>query len=187
MATNAQDRLAKLFGGQPLPTASAPGEPHFSERELEEKRSKAQKQPKWQLPETAKYPRQVTKPVKSAPSAELLTSSDDDDDYVSSFAKKPSMKTLDQKSSKLKQNDVPEGVIEYIHEGKQSAMASSKNTSSTMDIVKASDSASAPITGQFCQFTLVSKFPYKYMNDGNDRVSRHFFANNKFYSRTWDL
>lgn len=187
MATNAKDRLAKLFAGQPLPTTTASGEPHFSEKELEQKRNKDQKQPKWQLPSTAKYPRQVMKPVKPPASTELLTSSDDDDDYVSSFSRKPSMKTPSQQSPNPKQNNVPQGGIEYIHEDKQSSRQSSLSTSSKMNVSKSSDSPFSPVTGKFCQFILASKFPYKYMNDANDRVSRHFFANNKFFSRNWDL
>ncbi|KEF58540.1 uncharacterized protein A1O9_06466 [Exophiala aquamarina CBS 119918] len=187
MATNAQDRLAKLFAGQTLPTTTASSEPHFFEKEIEEKRSKDQKQPKWQLPSTAKYSRQIPKPVKPAPSAELLTSSDDDDDYISLFSKKPSMKTISQQPPDPKQCVEPQGGAEYIHKGKQSPKHSSQGTSSKTNNSKSSHSASLPTTDKFCQFNLVSKFPYKYMNDAGDRVSRHFFANNKFFNRTWDL
>lgn len=42
-------------------------------------------------------------------------------------------------------------------------------------------------TGHFCVFSLVAKFPYKYMRDSSDKVSKRFFAYNKFYEREWDM
>lgn len=206
METAPQDRLAKLFADKPLPTTNVSAEPHFSEKELREKRQKDQAQPKWQLPAAAVYPRRITKPVKPQPTTEILTSSDDDD-YTSSFAKKPSMKPPSPQSSKSKRRFMhssdapghmadtkpsPQGGIEYIHKGKSSSKQSShgpsigqKNVRTTND--RSSDLAPLPIIGKFCQFGLAAKFPYKYMNDNNDRVSRHFFADNKFFSRSWEL
>jgi hypothetical protein len=197
MATTPQDRLAKLFAGQPLPTTTPSGDSHFSEIELQEKRSKDQQQPRWQLPSTAEYPRQVTRSAKPQPTSELLTSSDDDDDYVSSFSKKPSMKAPSEQSSQSKRCVIPEpNALGYPkdvpHEGKQTSMQLSQDASIKLHNgkerdIQSSNSAPSPLTGRFCQFILASKFPYKYMKDANDRVSRHFFANNKFYSRNWDL
>lgn len=207
MATTPQDRLAKLFAGQPLPATTASGDSHFSEKELQDKRNKDQKQPKWQIPAAAEYPRQVTRSAKPQPTSELLTSSDDDDDYISSFSKKPSMKYPSEQSSKSKRrvmpeskalgypkdaHTVPKGAIEYTHKGKKSSTQSSQDASIELNSDKekdtqSSDPASSPLTGQFCQFVLTSKFPYKYMNDIKDRVSRHFFADSKFFNRSWDL
>ena len=197
MASTPQDRLAKLFAGQPLPETTATGDSHFSEIELRQKRNKNQQQPRWQLPSTAEYPRQVTRSAKPQPTSELLTSSDDDDDYVSSFSKKPSMKAASEQSSKSNRRVIPEPnalghPMHAPNEGKKSSMQSSHGTSIKLHSgeergVQSSNPASSPPTGRFCQFILASKFPYKYMKDVNDRVSRHFFANNKFYSRNWDL
>lgn len=206
METAPQDRLAKLFADKPLPSTNMSAEPHFSEKELQEKREKAQAQPKWQLPAAAVYPRRITKPVRAQPSTEILTSSDDDD-YTSSFAKKPSMKSPSPRSSKSKRRfmnssnalgplahtEPPStGDLQYIHEGKSSLKQSSHGGSIGQNDMRAtndrsSDAAPLPITGKFCQFGLAAKFPYKYMNDNNDRVSRHFFADNKFFSRSWEL
>lgn len=194
METNPQDRLAELFAGKPLPTRNKSAEPHFSEQELQEKREDGQSKPKWQLPLAAEFPRQIpkAKTSKPQPTRELLTSSDDEDDYVSSFSKKPSMKTPAEHSATSGRpaagKSHPVGGIEYIHEGKRSSTHSHYGQSGARNMSDhSSDSAAFPIAGQFCQFGLAAKFPYKYMNDTNDRVSRHFFANNKFFSRDWDL
>ncbi|KAK5046587.1 hypothetical protein LTR84_007348 [Exophiala bonariae] len=201
METNPQDRLANLFAGRPLPVTGKSGAPHFSEQELQEKREKDQPKPKWQLPLAAEFPRQIPKArgPKPQPTRELLTSSDDDDDYVSSFSQKPSMKTTAEQFSKSKsrgsdasgghQSNPPANINpEYIHQGKSTTKRSKYAQNSVRNTNDhPSDPAAFPITGNFCQFGLAAKFPYKYMNDVHDRVSRHFFASNKFFSRTWDL
>lgn len=48
-------------------------------------------------------------------------------------------------------------------------------------------SSSNELVGQFCIFSQVVKFPYKYMQDPENRVSRRFFANEKIFERSWDM
>lgn len=48
-------------------------------------------------------------------------------------------------------------------------------------------SSSPDCIGCFCVFNLVTKFPYKYLQDPGDRVSKHFFAGGQIYQRNWDL
>lgn len=195
-STNPQDRLNRLFDNSPLPSAPTPGELHFSEKELEDR--KATDEQRWKLPSTAEYPRKIQSPPKNQPQRDLdiLTSSDDDDDYVSSFKKKPSMKpptiNVQPKRRAMPQPNAfgypaeskiePKAKIEYLAKGKPSQRSPSAHVDEYSD-----DDDDNATSSRFCQFTLVAKFPYKYMNDANDRVSRHFFASSKFYDREWAL
>ena len=204
MTTTApQDRLNRLFANSPRPVPPTPGKPIFWEQELEEKKAKDEKP--WRVPEVAEYPRQFKSPKKQpGRDRDILTSSDDEDEYVSLFSKKPSMKPAKSKQPKPRQMPEPnafgyprdaviepKGSIEYHSKGKWSKENVSKENSEQSDsdegMPSTADDHGNPVVSHFCQFNLASKFPYKYMNDPNDRVSRHFFASNKFYGRKWDL
>ena len=137
----------------------------------------------------------------------MLTSDEDEDDYVAAFARKnkPKMLTSKKKTSeKARPRQMPEAnafgypkdahieakaPIRYISKGKSCDIVGDRDDDgeSTFLQLPTSDKFGNSATGSFCQFNLVKTFPYKYMDDGNDRVSRHFFANNKFFERTWDL
>ena len=181
--TNPQDRLNRLFADSPLPPAPTPGQLHFSERELQEKNAEVEKP----LPigSTAEYPRQIKSPqsTESQRARDILTSSDEDD-YVSAFKKKPSMKTpIKAKPPKsqtiIKHNYFghpknatvePEGSIQYLAKGKWSNSnlkhddaVTGQSDSDDDQLPTASDQGN-PATGHFCQFNLVAKFPYKYMD-----------------------
>ncbi|ETI28259.1 hypothetical protein G647_00708 [Cladophialophora carrionii CBS 160.54] len=201
--TNPQTRLDRLFANSPLPPAPTPGKPHFAEKELAEK--KAKEEPPFRIGSTAEYPRQIKPTQKEGvqQARDILTSSDEDD-YICAFKKKPSMK-VPSKDVKSKPRKVPEpgafgypkgavtepkGPNEYLARGKSSKRNftdSVNEPDSDDDHLPTADVHGNPAVGHFCQFSLAAKFPYKYMNDTNDRVSRHFFASNKFYSRSWDL
>ncbi|EXJ64326.1 hypothetical protein A1O7_00662 [Cladophialophora yegresii CBS 114405] len=201
--TNPQTRLDRLFAKSPLPPAPPAGQLHFSEKELAEKEAKEETQ--FRVGSTAEYPRQVKPPQKeeAQQAIDILTSSDEDD-YICAFKKKPSMKAP-TKNVKSKRRNMPEpdsvghsedaivkpkGRIEYLARGKSTKHTSADPVSEpdSDDVhLPTADVHGNPVIGHFCQFTLAAKFPYKYMSDTNDRVSRHFFASNKFYSRNWDL
>ncbi|EXJ92416.1 hypothetical protein A1O3_00967 [Capronia epimyces CBS 606.96] len=201
--TAAQDRLSQLFAFLSKPAPPVPGQRHFSEVELEKK--EAEDQRSWSIPSTAQYPRQVKSPQNPARNVDCLTSSDEEDDYVSAFKPKVSMKNPERPHPRkmpehktcgeVKKSLVEgEGPIQYIAKGKVSSKfkatdGESKDGASDEceDSLPVSDTRGHPATDHFCQFSLAAKFPYKYMNDSNDRVSRRFFAANKFYERTWDL
>ncbi|EXJ55036.1 uncharacterized protein A1O5_12775 [Cladophialophora psammophila CBS 110553] len=201
VSTTPQDRLNQLFSNQALPPAPTPGQPHFSEKELEQKETKEERP--WSIPEAPQHPREIKSLRKQHPQrdASILTSSDDDDDYVSAFKQKPSMKPA-TKTSQPKPRvmhelnssgypNEPDDPIQYLAKGKSSKRNPPKDVTehsdSDNDELPTADGVGNPVAGHFCQFSLAAKFPYKYMNDVNDRVSRHFFASNKFYNRTWDL
>lgn len=48
-------------------------------------------------------------------------------------------------------------------------------------------SSSNELVGQFCIFSQVTKFVYKYMQDPESRVSRRFFSGAKIYERGWNM
>jgi hypothetical protein len=192
-----------LFANSRLPPAPTPGGLHFSEKELAEKKAK-EEQP-FRVGSTAEYPREIKSPQRQEAqrALDILTSSDEDD-YVSAFKKKPSMKAptknVQPKSRKMHEHGTfgipqdtvtkPKGPIEYLARGKSSKRNSAdhvREPDSDDDHLPTANDHGNPALGHFCQFSLAAKFPYKYMNDANDRVSRHFFASNKFYSRSWDL
>jgi hypothetical protein len=202
METSVQDRFANLFATAPVPDSPDTTRPHL----LEIEQDRLQQQTVFKIPEVAQTPRQIRGPApRPAGGDDILTSEDEEDDYVSSFAPKPKMLTPKKRASqkpkprKLPEPNAhgypqdayrePEGPIQFIPKGKSSdaVQDEEEDSDSTSLRLRTSDKLGNPLTGHFCQFTLVRKFPYKYMVDSNDRVSRHFFANNKFFERTWDL
>ncbi|KIW73243.1 hypothetical protein PV04_01377 [Phialophora macrospora] len=202
--TNPQARLDQLFANSRLPPAPTPGEVHFSEKELGEKKAK-EEQP-FRVGFTAEYPRQIKSPTsKEAQRATEILTSSDEDDYITAFKKKPSMKAptknIQPKSRRIRELDTVgypqdaaitehKGPIKYLARGKSSNRTAADpvhEPDSDDDHLPTANNYGDPVIGHFCQFHLAAKFPYKYMSDPNDRVSRHFFASNKFYSRSWDL
>lgn len=205
-STPARDRLNQLFSGCPRPAPPDPGKPHFSEVELDKKT--AQDQEPWTIPATAQYPRQIVHPPQPERNTDCLTSSDDEDDYVAAFKPKVqvSMKPASDYPGSSRRSALPhhnphntpavsyDGVdesISFVPGGKVSSKGKGKDADLEERVSANPDYAwptsPYPVKGVFCQFSLAAAFPYKYMNDKNDRVSRHFFAQNKFYQNTWDL
>ncbi len=197
METSASDRLANLFGTSQRPARPSTNQPTFAEQELA---AMAERSSKWKVPETAQYPRKVQgQQIRPAAGGDIYTSSEEEDDYVAAFQKKPKMISPPAKKKSHKQSprkmpganafgydnaQVPEkGTIAYVENGTPEHQ---DQPPVTRDLPKIDDQGN-PATGHFCQFGLVTKFPYKYMSDENDRVSRHFFANQKIYERGWDL
>ena len=202
METTVQDRFANLFA-----TARPPAVPDSSHLHLfETEQERMQQQTGWKIPEVAQTPRQIRGPApRPAGADDILTSEDEQDDYVSSFSQKPKMLTFTRKShQKPKRRQMsehnadgyprdayvePHGPMQYTQNGNFSVSVDDKgeDSDSTYLQLRTSDKLGNPVTGHFCQFNLVKKFPYKYMVDSSNRVSRHFFANNKFFERTWDM
>jgi hypothetical protein len=201
METSAEDRFGSLFTSGSKPTPHDPTKPHLFEIEQQT----MQQNSPWTIPEAAQYPRQVRGPAPKPAGGDDLFTSSEDDDYVSAFSKKPTMLSSTKKNQqKPKPRRMPEatargyapgahieakGPIKYVPTG-NSANPLDDEEEDDEDgdrPLPSSDKLGNSVTGHFCQFNLVKKFPYKYMVDANDRVSRHFFANNKFFERTWDL
>jgi hypothetical protein len=196
METSAEDRFASLFTSDTKPTASTNDGPSLYERE-----HPANPEPKiWKTPEKAQEPRHVPGPRPNPGAADVLTSSDDDD-YIASFSRKPTMQVTQMKKPKrtTPHKSIKPGHNKAIRDGAATALGSpkAKPKTSTVDDLDTDDDSDRPlptmdklgnpVTGHFCQYNLVRRFPYKYLNDTNDRVSKRFFANDKFFERTWDL
>lgn len=180
MTTPAQERLAALFGSARLPTPPPADMKTFAEKELEVQMAG---QSSWTIPDQAEYPRTHSGPApKPANNTELLTSSDGDDDYVAAFSKKPKMKPAGHSKSG-RYAEKSKGPSRWTNKNAEN----SKATEGPHGGLPVADKHGNPAVGHFCSFGLVAKFPYKYIDDSNDRVSRHFFANGKIYTRTWDL
>lgn len=176
MTTPAQERLAALFGTDRLPKPPPANTKTFAEKELEVQMAD---QSSWKIPDQAEYPRKHSGPApKPADNTELLSSSDDDDDYVAAFSQKPKMKPAEQSK--------PRRHAEKSKGSARDAEDTKANNASHTGLLVA-DKHGNPAVGHFCSFGLMAKFPYKYIDDSNGRVSRHFFANGKIYTRIWDL
>jgi hypothetical protein len=191
MVTSPQSRIASLIKAQKLTKPVAPdlGEVTFAEKEFEEQiaRQEAWKQPNSSLPTRSIPAANSSAKVDPKPAPmewpdiaygdnsganEVQLSGSEDDEYSAAFAKTPKMKP--PKAAKTKTSTTTK------HEDFSTAAELRKELATV-------DKHGNPVVGHFCLLTLVSKFPYKYMSDGEDRVSKRFFAANKFYDRTWDL
>ena len=181
MTTPGRARLAALFKDTPLPAPPPVGTKTFAEQDLEAQLA-AQANPTqaFRLQQThIQPPPQPQSKVEMDP----LTSSDEEDDYVAAFKSKVTMKPA---SSMLSGN----GGSAISKQSPQSRTKRDENLDLDEGLSKGIprlDKRGRPAIGHFCLFNLVTKFPYKYMNDANSRVSRHFFADGKIYKREWDL
>ena len=204
METSPADRLANLFTAGSLPSKPTPDQAHIIDQDAAKMAESTKSS--WKIPEQAEYPRQVHgERPKPASGADLLTSSDDDD-YVAAFTEKTKMKTAKPKwHDRPQPRKMPEAdaygyikpsrieakaPIEFVANGKLAQHIDDQDDElppPKRRVLPQDDGKGNAVTGHFCVFSLVAKFPYKYMQDGNGRVSRHFFANNKFFERQWDL
>ncbi|KIV89007.1 hypothetical protein PV10_08626 [Exophiala mesophila] len=178
MSTSPQSRLNQLFGEIALPATNPPDQVHFSEQEFIDQAIK-NNPPKQPPPTSPKPPTaQLNQTVQTALSTNTAQYSDDDD-YTNAWVTKPSMRppqVYHQPMPKYlpTQHNENHHVLRGEHDDNDTAFSSQREQA-------------RPLLGRFCQFTLAAKFPYKYMADVDDQVSRQFFANNQFYSRPWDL
>ena len=137
--------------------------------------------------------------AKDVPAAE---EGSEDDDYLNAFEKKPQMNLKNVKPHRrvlpaadahgYRKDQIREPLLplQYLPLGKNNTndLAETDGAASTLaGSLPNKDRFGNQSTGHFCVFSLVQKFPYKYMNDGNDRVSRRFFASDRFFERKWDM
>lgn len=177
MTTPGRDRLAALFEGMTLPTLPPGGTQTYAETELE---AQMTGQSVVEHAPSASYSKRPSPTRKPASIPDALTSSDDEDDYVAAFRTKPTMKTLTPNNP----HSAKSGITT------QSPLKNSENLDLNAGLTQplsSVDKRGYSVTGHFCPFNMVTKFPYKYMDDANGRVSRHFFANGKIFEREWDL
>lgn len=48
-------------------------------------------------------------------------------------------------------------------------------------------SSSQDLVGRYCVWSVLTKFPYKYMQDPNGAVSAKFFAGGQIFARNWEM
>ena len=186
MSTSKLDRLNKLFEGDQRIAQADPNKPHIADLDFAPKASinkQAMPDPTppeepGKVPDVSNYLGSINPPSpRAGRDLDLLTSSDEDE-YVAAFASKPTVKkppTNFQPSGKSRRGGYKAGTL------RQGNFAKLANELHDHDV------DGKPLTGHFCPLSLVAKFPYKYMADTNGRVSRHFFAQNKFYERKWEM
>lgn len=182
MASIRQDRLNALLKAQniPSPARPIPGEKTFAEKELDAVKAR---QAAWSNPPTVNDAQKVTTSEPNHYEPEM--SSDNDDEYAAAFTKKPVMKN--STTGKRRGGNPAQTSGSRNSRNRRQGPEHFDTDEEFREELPRADKHGNPITGHFCVFGLVSKFPYKYMEDGNDRVSRHFFAYGKFFDRTWDL
>lgn len=191
MPTSKAERLSRLFEGDSLPPLPDPTTSHIADTEIISKLRPVQ-QP-WQVPKVAQVPRKIPRsPPRTGRDLDQLTSSDDDE-YVRAFRKAPALKPentvkVGKKNSILSgyhPNEQPKAKVRG--ESGSDAITRSEANDEQDDGFSKADRDGHPLVGRFCPLMLVTKFCYKYMDDPNDRVSRHFFASGKIWNRTWDM
>jgi hypothetical protein len=189
MPTSKADRLNKLFGKDSLPPPPEPNLSHLADTEIISKMSPAQRP--WKIPKVAQIPRKITRsPPRTGRDLDQLTSSDDDE-YVRAFKKTPAMKPEPKAkanktgpSTGYQQNGGPKAKVRTKSGHVTTKVGAGEGDDDGVSVVDRDDH---PLIGRYCPLMLVTKFCYKYMDDPNDRVSRHFFASGKIWNRTWKM
>jgi hypothetical protein len=191
MPTSKADRLKTLFEGDSLPSPPEPNQPHIADTEIIANMP-SQQQP-WQVLKEAQVPRKITQSQhQTGRSLEQLTSSDDDE-YIRAFKKTPTAKPeapskkTKKKSSNSARTFPGEQAKSKVRSEDIKSKARNERIEEKDDGIPTADEDGNPLIGRFCPFSLVTKFCYKYMNDPNDRVSKHFFASGKIWERTWTM
>ncbi|RMD42765.1 hypothetical protein DV735_g2384, partial [Chaetothyriales sp. CBS 134920] len=187
METSPCERLALLFNDQslnqpgqtepdsaddePAITTASKTEPGITAASKTEPgiTAASKTEPAWEIPVTAKSPRKVHGQQPKPAAGEEVSSSEEEDDYVAAFQSKS------RAERRPKRQLVQKAAGPSSHESQPSS-----------DFPDRDDQGNAAL-GHFCRLALVAKFPYKYVKDSSNEISRQFFANQKFYQRTWDL
>jgi len=181
MATSAQDRLDKLLPTRPKVPKNNTDDLHISERELLE------------------YKQQQQKPAE--PFSEQATqhhglSTEEEDIAYAQVSVKPKS-TLQNNPSQdgsviqSQHGDVPgldDDQVIFLPRG---VWRGRLPATCAEDHGSENDSEPSPSSheriGHFCVWSLVAKFPYKYMKDPDSKVSRRFFASEKVFERGWHV
>lgn len=186
MPTSKLDRLNKLFEGEKRFAQADPDKPHIIDLDVIAKSSEVDqavsrtvpaKKP-GKIPEVTQTSSKITPSSPPSRQDTALPTSSNADEYVGSFSGKSTL--IKPSISSLPAGQSSKG--EY-HRKVMVGAHLNRSASGLVD----HDVDGNPLTGHFCPLTLVAKLPYKYMTDTDGRVSKHFFAENKFYLREWDV
>jgi hypothetical protein len=187
MPTSKLDRLNQLFAGDERIARADPSKAHIADIDFMSKVSidkqatpnLAPAEEPRKIPVVNLHPRETTPPPPPPTGRDLdLLPSSDEDEYVAAFSSKPTAK-------KPQTNFPPRR--KSGGEGYQERALRRDNLNVPARDLADHDVEGNPLIGHFCPLALVAKFPYKYIVDTDGRISRHFFAQNKFYQRTWDM
>jgi hypothetical protein len=186
MPTSKLDRLNQLLEGDERIARADPSKPHIANIDFMSKMSinehampnLAPAEEPWKIPVANLYPRETTPPPPPTGRDLDLRTSSDEDEYEAAFSSKPTAKKPPTK--------FPPGRKSRRGGYQERALRRHNLNPSARDLAD-HDVEGNPLIGHFCPLALVAKFPYKYIVDTNGCISRDFFAQNKFYQRTWDM
>jgi hypothetical protein len=182
MLTSKVDRLNQLFEGDERIARADQSKPHIADIDFMSRVSVnkqatpnlAPAEEPWNPPMDHPYLREAIPPLPPASRGLDLLTGSDEDEYVATFSSNLTAK-------KPPTNSPPN--TKARRRGYQERALQDNLNASPQD----HDVEGNPLIGHFCPLALVAKFPYKYIVDTDGRISRHFFAQNKFYQRTWDM
>lgn len=184
MTTPTQTRFDRIFKDKPKPQppTNADG-PTFWEKELTE-------------PERQRDTELSLEPVEGEDRKASIRKCEKSPSYAASKVNNvsklgPYERSFQSSQQPKGQQDtlLPEKVI-YLPNGRRPKNFSPNEPTADdndSELISEPASSSHEIHGRFCVFSQVVKFPYRYMHDPEDRVSRRFFASEKIYQRNWDL
>jgi len=181
MSTSAQERLKKLLPNRPRPAKQNPNDLHFSERELLEYRERQQKATE---PPPNQVDQDVSSPAKEENDVEAQTTVKPKSEPFSNVAQGP--QDAHNQQGRIPGTDSDH--IVFLPRGiwRGGLPATPVNDDDQAQDSEATQSTHKPI-GHFCIWSLVAKFPYKYMQDPDSKVSRRFFAAEKIFERNWQV
>lgn len=207
MATDPGKRFERIFANSARPALPDPGQPHIADLELAKPEPSAPEVKPFKIPDVPQVRRKFFQPDRSG-ARDIMSSSEDEDDYVNACrdSVKPQMLKFPESEAGRKTRNAASGNLGNVKETHVDLPGHLSNSSQgalsprviypgdaetddmeTTSKLPTHDIVGNMATGHFCIFTLVAKFPYKYMRDPGDKVSKRFFASNKFYCREWDL
>ncbi|KAK5940303.1 hypothetical protein PMZ80_007723 [Knufia obscura] len=170
MATSVQDRLKKLLPNRPKPTTSTTHRLPLFEQELLEYKQRQQKA-------AEPPPAQVNQDEGS---------SAEEDDFVRAHA--PPKPKSNPNNNPSRGTD-PDQVV-FLPKGVwRGGLPATQVVDDDHDDQRHREpiSSSHQRIGRFCVWSLVAKFPYKYMQDPDSKVSKRFFASEKVFERGWHV
>jgi hypothetical protein len=203
MGTPAAERFEKIFASTAKPALPNPTQPHIADTELAKPEPPKPNEPdNFKIPDVPQVKRKFLQESRQG-ARDIISGSEDKDDYVNACENdvKPDMFEQAKGESRRK----PQQAV-GSHKGSSKGGQLDSSVSLTESSLPASmrypeglkasnmtkklpthDIDGNKAIGHFCILSLVSKFPYKYMKDPSDQVSKRFFAANKFYAREWDM
>ena len=205
MSTTPADRFARIFANGSKPALPDPGLPHIADTELQRSQAvQTGSSQQFVFPSVPQVKRQFLQ-VNRQGARDIISGSDEEDDYVNALNSGAKPEMLDQSEYKggRKTRKVAAGELGVVKNARLDFNAALKDPSEGVGMryltdlespdmkndtkLPTKDEDDNPVIGHFCVFSCVAKFPYKYMKDPNDQVSQRFFASNKFYAREWDV